>query len=86
MNRFFYANELVRPEDARAYLADPAKHWRPGYSAYELATSWIGAGDIPSTVREVLDGSDAFRGCELIEGFSSVRSTYERQAVRARRT
>ena len=29
------------PHDARAYLAQPIKHWKPGYSAYELAHAWV---------------------------------------------
>jgi hypothetical protein len=67
--RFFYAKELVRPEDVRPYLGDPEKHWRVGYSAAELAMSWIGAGDIPPPVRAVLESCPPFAGARLVEGF-----------------
>lgn len=68
MGPFFYAQELGQPEDIRPYLADE-KHWKPGYSACELATAWITAGDIPGGVRGVLDRDDAFAGCRLVEGY-----------------
>lgn len=57
------------PHDARAYLADPIKHWRPDHSALELATIWIGTGDLPSSVRKVLETCDAYAACSLVEGF-----------------
>jgi hypothetical protein len=65
---FFAGRSLGTPHDARAYLADPIGHWRPGHSALELAHVWIGAADIPPSVRAVLDTSDAYAGCRLIEG------------------
>jgi hypothetical protein len=68
MNRFFYAKELKEPIAVKRYLAEE-RHWKPGYSACELATSWIQAGDIPNSVRVVLDQSDTYRGCRLVEGF-----------------
>jgi hypothetical protein len=42
---------------------------RKGRSAYELATSWVGAKDIPATVRRVLDTAEEYRGAELVEAF-----------------
>jgi hypothetical protein len=68
MARFFYAQQLLRPEDVKPYLAEE-KHWKAGYSASELATAWIGTGDIPGSVRTVLNNDDAFAGCRLIEGY-----------------
>jgi hypothetical protein len=68
MTRFFHAHELRRPEDVQQYLADPTKHWRPLYSAFELATSWIASKGIPARVREVLDQSNDYCECELVEG------------------
>ena len=32
------------PDDWQALLADPVKHWRPGYSARTLAYCWEAAG------------------------------------------
>jgi hypothetical protein len=66
---FFAGKPLTTPHDARAYLADPIRHWRPDHSALELATVWIEAGKIPPSVRDVLDTSNVFSGCDLIEGF-----------------
>jgi hypothetical protein len=66
--RFFYAQPLVAPEQARPYLADPKVQWKKGRSAYELAHRWIGAGQIPSAVRAVLDTDEIFAECEVAEG------------------
>ena len=57
--RFFHADPIRKPEDVIKYLAEGEKHWKKGRSAYELAYSWIKAGDIPGTVREVLNKCDA---------------------------
>ena len=65
---FFAGKPLGTPHDARAYLADPIKHWRPDHSALELATSWIGAGGFPPSVAEVLASCDTYAGCRLVEG------------------
>lgn len=66
--RFFYAQPLVAPEQARPFLADAKVQWKKGRSAYELAHSWIGTGEIPTTVRAVLEKDETFAGCELVEG------------------
>ena len=66
---FFAGKPLGTVHDARAYLADPIKHWRPEHSALELATSWIGSGGFPPRVAEVLASSSAYEGCKLIEAF-----------------
>lgn len=36
----------------RALLADPEKHWQPGFSAHALATRWEAANGIPSEICE----------------------------------
>ena len=59
---------VLKPEDIIPSLAKGEKHWRKGYSAYELATSWVGAGDIPTSVRSVLSGVPCFRAPVLREG------------------
>jgi hypothetical protein len=38
------------PQDWQALLADPAKHWKSGYSARTLAHSWEAANGFPSEV------------------------------------
>ena len=65
---FFAGKPLGTPHDARAYLADPIRHWRPDHSALELATTWIGSGDIPPSVVEVLASSETYAGARLVEG------------------
>lgn len=67
--RFFAGKPLGTPHDARRYLADPIKHWRPAHSAMELAKSWIESDGFPTSVRHVLETSDTYVGCELLEGF-----------------
>ena len=68
MNRCFYANEIARPADVIPYLAKQERHWKKGYSAYELAHSWIRAEGIPSPVRSVLDTCPDYVGAALVEG------------------
>ena len=65
---FFHAQPLSKPEDVRQHLAKPDRHWRKGYSAMELATSWIEAGGFPGPVQAVLGRCPAYAGAELIEG------------------
>lgn len=68
MSRFFYAHEIGKPEDVIPYLAKQEHHWRKGYSAYELAHSWVNACDIPASVRAVLDTCPDYAGAHIIEG------------------
>ncbi|MGG5807712.1 DUF6946 family protein [Falsiroseomonas sp. CW058] len=70
MTRFFALTEIRRPENVIPFLGKPELHWKPGYSASELARSWVTASDcIPASVRAVLETSDEYRGAELVEGF-----------------
>ena len=51
------------------YLAQRERHWKKGYSAYELAQSWVNAAnDIPASVRSVLDTCPDYAGAALVEG------------------
>ena len=74
MSRFFYAQKIARPEKVIPYLAKQELHWKKGYSAYELAHSWISAGGIPASVRSVLDTCPDYAGAQLIEGLFVVQS------------
>jgi Domain of unknown function (DUF6946)/HD domain len=65
--RFFAGKPLGNPQDARAYLADPIKHWRPKYSAYELASAWLAQDAVPPEVDALL--TEAFGEYEIVEGF-----------------
>jgi hypothetical protein len=46
------------PEDWRALLADPAKHWRTGYSAKTLAYCWESSEGFPPEIAETLGRTD----------------------------
>lgn len=49
--------EVKSLKDWQQLLADPEKHWRKGYSAYELAYSWMNSAGFPVSVDNVLDNS-----------------------------
>ena len=68
-DRLFFAEPIKRPEDIIPHLAKQERHWKKGYSAYELAYSWVGAKGIPNPVVAVLHQAEEFLGMELIEGF-----------------
>lgn len=61
------------PDSWRALLADPAKHWRVGFSARALATSWEAAGDFPPEVRAALEAVPAFANAEIVLGIPEHR-------------
>lgn len=70
MTKFFALTEIRKPEDIIPFLGKPDLHWKPGYSACELARSWVGAADgVPAPVRAVLETSQEYGGAELVEGF-----------------
>jgi hypothetical protein len=46
------------PDDWRALLANPEKHWRPGYSARTLAYCWEAAEGFPPEVAQALSQSN----------------------------
>jgi len=66
MPNFFYAKKLEKPEDVKSHLAKEY-HWKKNYSAYELAHSWIGSGDFPAPVREILTKSPKYQSAEIVE-------------------
>ena len=61
------------PDDWKVFLADPDKHWRPGYSAHSLAHCWESAGDLPANVRAVLQTSARFRDFQLLLAIPEVQ-------------
>ncbi|MCX6078388.1 MAG: hypothetical protein NTW32_02540 [Chloroflexi bacterium] len=56
------------PEDWRKLLADPEKHWKPGYSAWELAHHWEDAKGFPSSLLTMFANSEnpALQKLELL--------------------
>ena len=66
---FLHATELRLPEQARPYLAEPRRQWRPGASAYELAHAWIrDVPGVPPRVAQVL-ASTPFEIRRIVHGF-----------------
>lgn len=57
------------PEPSRRHLSDPKARWEAGYSAYELAHCWHGAGGFPAKVGAALSRAEPLAGAELIEAF-----------------
>lgn len=60
-------------EDWRKGLADPGRHWRRGYSAYELARAWETADGFPGAVRKALVGHPQLSEAELLLGLPEYR-------------
>lgn len=67
--KFFVAEPVSDPEDVIPHLAKRERHWKKGYSAYELAHSWVRADGLPPSVAAVLHQAAEFRRMGLIEGF-----------------
>lgn len=55
------------PADVVPHLAKGQAHWKPGYSAHALATTWFAANGLPERVRTLLAGSPQFAGAELVD-------------------
>lgn len=60
---------LLKPEDVIPHLGKGELHWRDGYSAKAVCTSWFSANDIPTAVRNVLDQAEEFRGAQLLDAW-----------------
>ncbi len=60
---------VTKPEDVIPHLAKQERHWRAGYSAYELAMAWTTANDFPPTIRDLLHGVEEYAGAELVDAF-----------------
>jgi hypothetical protein len=59
------------PDDWQAFLAEPNKQWRVGYSARSLAYCWEAADGFPSELSALFANSsvEAFRQIELLLAF-----------------
>jgi hypothetical protein len=76
---FFAGKPLGNAHDVRAYLADPIKHWRPEYSAYELAHAWLGRSASPHPPPKI-DAllHLAFGEYSIVEGFFEKQTKLDR--------
>lgn len=61
---------VLEAKDIVRHLAKQEAHWRPGYSAQELALSWVDAGKtFPKSVQSVLEQAPEYQEAELVDGF-----------------
>ena len=74
IDRGGHAQALERPEDVRRHLSDPKKQWRDGFSAAELAKSWIGSNGIPDPVASVLRAVPDLSRARLEAGYFEHRT------------
>jgi hypothetical protein len=60
-----------KPEEWKQLLADPEKHWKKGYSAYELAYRWQESEGFPEEVTRALSDSNIpeITNLEILFGF-----------------
>lgn len=59
---------LLKPEDVIPHLGKPT-HWKQGRSAKAVADRWFTDNAIPDAVRQVLNQSSFFDGCELVDAW-----------------
>lgn len=71
---FHISTPVHNPKDVIPALAEGERHWRKGYSAWELAHSWVCAGGIPGPVARVLGQAPEYVGATLVEGFFERRT------------
>ena len=69
MRKFFVPTTSA--DDWKSLLASPERHWRKGYSARALASSWEDAGEFPSEVKLAFDECEfpILQDIELLLGF-----------------
>jgi len=69
MNRFFIPTKGT--DDWKRLLADPTKHWRKDFSAFELAKRWETSDGFPSEIAQIFakSGIPAFQKVEFLIGF-----------------
>ena len=60
---------MLSPRDVVPHLGKGEAHWRVGYSAHALATTWFAAGDLPPAVRAAFEQHPRFRRSQLVDAF-----------------
>jgi hypothetical protein len=60
---------MLHADDITPHLAKGIDHWRPGYSAAELAQSWWNAQGIPEKINRILDQAAEWKGSQILEAF-----------------
>ena len=66
-------------DDWRKLLAEPEKHWKPGYSAMSIAQVWEQAGGLPEEIAKLFIESswDQFQGLELAFAIPEYQVSFE---------
>ena len=59
---------IEKPEEIIRRLGKQEKHWKVGYSAYELSNSWMSAGGIPVSVKSVLAKAPEWGNAAFLDG------------------
>lgn len=72
--------------DIIPFLGKGEAHWREGYSAHALATTWCRQDGLPPSVRRLLDGTETFAGAELVDGFFERETNLQDGLPRASQT
>lgn len=53
-------------DDWKKLLADPEKHWKAGYSAHALASTWDQRGGFPTEISDLMDQTPVTRGATML--------------------
>jgi hypothetical protein len=69
MSRIYIPSK--KPEEWKQLLTDPEKHWKKGYSAYELAYRWQESNGLPEEIIKALSNSgfQELTNLEILFGF-----------------
>jgi hypothetical protein len=60
---------LLAPTDVIPHLARGERHWKQGYSAHAIATTWFGAKGLPDAIRRTLGTHPRLSGAVLLDAF-----------------
>jgi hypothetical protein len=63
------------PAEIIPRLGKQERHWKKGRSAYELATAWMEANDLPPPVRNILGQASEWQAAALLECFFERETT-----------
>jgi hypothetical protein len=66
---------IERPDEVIPRLGKRERDWKKGRSAYELATAWMGANNLPPRVRAVLAQAPEWQAAELLDCFFERETT-----------
>ena len=68
---------MLQPGDVVPHLGKGQLHWREGFSAHALATTWFRSNALPAPVRTLLDTHPHFAGAELVDAVLERQTSLE---------